>query len=234
MSYSQDISKIYKTDTIYFYGYDFAQFTLAEVRVVNEPGKYIFPWIIYISKWFSPSSFEGELLSTVLHDFTCTNSINEKVIKTLSMKNRIESKEENVTSSYEMLYDKKKAQTNVVSIQKTGSILSVDSIQIIISNYNLEQEEGVGLVAIIEYANKVKEETLVHFVFFDLKTKQLLKTYETLVAGGSGIGLTKHWGNSFRGNVNEFFSNFYDDLYFDNRQEYKRKKKRIFKKGFKR
>jgi hypothetical protein len=226
ISYSQDVSEIYKTDTIYFYGYDFAHFTLAENHV-TDPGRYIFPWVVYISKYIKPKVFEKQLSAIVLHDFTYTNSINEKVVKTLSVKTRIENKEENVTSSYERLYDNKKAQTNIISIKKSGGILDADSIQKIISNYNLEQKEGIGLVAIMEYVNKVKEATLVHFVLFDLKTKQLLKTYETLFHGGSGIGLTKHWGMSFIGNVEQFLQNFYYD-YKDYKWEL-RKKKRIRK-----
>ena len=66
-----------------------------------------------------------------------------------------------------------------------------------------------------------------HFVLFDLRTKQLLKTYETVFYGGSGIGLTKHWGMSFIGNVEQFLQNFYYD-YKDYKWEL-RKKKRIRK-----
>lgn len=68
--YAQDVSVIYKTDTIFFFGYDFTHFTLAENHVVNDPGRYIFPWIMYISKYSTSYFYEKNLLATVLYDFT--------------------------------------------------------------------------------------------------------------------------------------------------------------------
>ena len=218
--YAQDVSVIYKTDTIFFFGYDFTHFTLAENHVVNDPGRYIFPWIMYISKYSTSYFYEKNLLATVLYDFTYTNSINAQIVKNLSVK-----KEEEVTSSFPLLYDN----NPLLYDNKISYILDSDSLQRIISYYKLEQKEGVGLVAIMKYVNKAKEETLVYFVFFDLKTKRLLKIYESLSWGGGGIGLTTHWGNSFIGNVQEFLYDFIYELYLYDKKEYKRKTKRMRK-----
>ena len=70
ISYSQDVSVIFKADTIYFYGYDFSHFTCAENNLTVQPGNFIFPWIGYISDWIQPNNFEKYLRATVIHDFT--------------------------------------------------------------------------------------------------------------------------------------------------------------------
>jgi len=205
ISYSQDVSVIYKADTIYFYGYDFAHFTFAEDVVVNAPGRYIFPWINYINSHFPFSEMEKWMKTTIIQDFSFTNKINKEIVDNLSM----------------------------MAIN-ASSALTEDSIQAIISNYDLKQKDGIGLVALMEYVNKAKEETLVQFVFFDIKTKKHIKTYESLVYGGNGIGFTKHWGRSFVKNLDHLIRSYHYHLRSSHKSEWKRKKKRIFKQGFSR
>ena len=80
ISYSQDVSEIFKADTIYFYGYDFAHFTFAENVVVDAPGRYIFPWINYINSHFPFSEMEKWMKTTIIHDFSFTNKINKEIV----------------------------------------------------------------------------------------------------------------------------------------------------------
>lgn len=228
ISYSQDVSEIYKTDTIYFYGYDFAHFTCAENNVSIEPGNFIFPWIGYISDYIPPNIFEKHLRATVIHDFTCTNTINKKIVEDLNIMNNIPKIVESVEKKYLLLYDNPDATSSIINIQYKDR-LTEDSIQKIVMNYNLEQKKGIGLVALMEYIDKKSESTLVKFVFFDIKTKIHIKTYAQLGSYGQGIGWTKHWGNSFRGNAIDFLESYSNDLYVNYRKEATRKYKRMRK-----
>jgi len=227
-SCSQDISSIYKTDTIYFYGYDFSHFTCAEDNVSIEPGSFIFPWIGYISNYIQPNDFENYLRATVIHDFTCTNTINKKIVEDLNIMNNIPKISESVEKKYLLLYDDPDATSSIINIQYKNQ-LTEDSIQKIVMNYNLEQKKGIGLVALMEYIDKQEESTLVKFVFFDIKTKIHIKTYAQLGPYGKGIGWTKHWGNSFTGNAIDFLESYSNDLYFNYRKESTRKYKRMRK-----
>ena len=55
---AQDVSVIYKADTIYFYGYDFSHTIVKTKHPIND---YVFPWIVYASEQNPPSYFEKRM-----------------------------------------------------------------------------------------------------------------------------------------------------------------------------
>jgi len=87
ISYSQDVSVIYKADTIYFYGYDFSHAIVKTKHPIND---YIFPWIIYASEQNPPSYFEKRMYMNVIHDFSYTNKVNIEFTERLIVRNESE------------------------------------------------------------------------------------------------------------------------------------------------
>ena len=70
---------------------------------------------------------------------------------------------------------------------------------------------------------------MLQFVFFDIKTREIISIYNSHLRGGGGIGMENHWKESFALSTDNFLKQYTEDLYFDYRKEYKRKKKRMKK-----
>lgn len=84
ISYSQDVARVYKADSIYFYGYDFSHAIVKTKHPIND---YVFPWIVYTSKVNLPSYFEERMYINVIHDFSYTNKVNIEFIENLVVRN---------------------------------------------------------------------------------------------------------------------------------------------------
>ena len=82
--YSQDVDKLYKSDSVYFYGYDFSHAIAERKHPIND---YVFPWIVYTSKVNLPSYFEERMYINVIHDFSYTNKVNIEFIENLVVRN---------------------------------------------------------------------------------------------------------------------------------------------------
>lgn len=70
--------------------------------------------------------------------------------------------------------------------------LSEQDIDYLVSTYNPKQQEGIGLVIVMEALNKLRETGVMYFAFFDIKTKDVVYIYK---ASGepSGFGITNYW-----------------------------------------
>jgi hypothetical protein len=83
--------------------------------------------------------------------------------------------------------------TNPDSMAATSSaVLTKSAIQEIVSNYNFNEKEGVGIVFIGEFLNKNTEQGCFHFVVFNLSTKEVL-LQSRFVEYASGFGLRNYW-----------------------------------------
>jgi hypothetical protein len=227
--FAQDVSVIYKADTIYFYGYDFSHTIVKTKHPIND---YVFPWIVYASEQNPPWYFEKRMYMNVIHDFSYTNKVNIKFIENLIVRNESEViKEDETTGRHQLLFDNSNISSKKGKEIKEENISSEISNKLIgkfLSEYSLSQKTGIGLVVFIAEMNKEKESTLLHFVFFDVKSRDLISKVSYL-KGASGIGMEKHWQENFSGSVYNFLNDYNSWLYRAYRTEYKRKKKRMRK-----
>ena len=212
---AQNISRIYKADTIYFYGYDFSHAIVNTKHPIND---YIFRWIAYTSKEMPPSYFEKKMYMNVIHDFSHTNKVNIEFIENwqTNMQEQIK-----LNNGYPLLFNNSTTNSTTKKEENT--------YQKILSEYSLTQEDGIGLVVLVAEMNKGNESTLLHFVFFDIKKRNIISVYDSHLSGAVGIGMYKHWKDNFAQSVYLFLQQYNENLYFDYRSEYKRKKKRMKK-----
>jgi hypothetical protein len=225
ISYSQDLARVYKADSICFYGYDFSHAIVKTKHPIND---YVFPWIIHASEINPPSYFEKKMYMNVIHDFSYTNKVNIEFIENLVVRN--ESKiieEDETTGRYPLLFDK----PNMSSKKHEEISVEIENevIQKHLFEYSLTQQTGIGLVVFVAEINKEEESTLLHFVFFDIKGRNIISAYKSHLSGAKGIGMEEHWKHNFSMSVNKFLEEYNKVLYFNYREEYKRKRKRMKK-----
>jgi len=145
-SYTQNIQAIKDSETIYFYGYDFTHFKLAEAKRMNDPVKdYVFGWVGYLTAKFSKLTFQENMNKKIIFDF-------DESIK------RNKNLDDNLVTVFvpeppsESIYHK------------------------IISSYKLKQSEGIGLIVFMEHADKVAETSKIRGIFFDIQTREILNS----------------------------------------------------------
>lgn len=75
--------------------------------------------------------------------------------------------------------------------------LTNDDIQNIVSSYNSNAKEGIGLVFIVENFNNIKSDAFasIFVTFFDINSKKVLLT-DKLVTKPAGIGLRNYWAGA--------------------------------------
>ncbi len=212
---AKDESVIYKTDTIYFYGYDFSHVIAKTKHPIKD---YIFPWIMFVSERNPPTEFEDKMYVDIINDFSYTNSINIKFIENFS---NASDKNDGI-GRYPLLFDS----SEISSQRKGDAVMSEKLIRKFLSEYSLSQNAGVGLVAFIAEINKATRSTLLHFVFFDIKSRDIINVYDSNTRGNGGIGMEKHWRGNFSMSVEKFLKAYNDILYYDYRSEYKLKLKK--------
>jgi len=178
---------------IFFYGYDFSHFKLADAKrlfssqekdpagVNDHAGSgikvYVSAWVGYLLNKMSDDYFAKKLKTNkVTFDFDYTF----KVIKQLD-------------------------DSDLVSLVKTS--IPSDSIQDIVSRYEVKQKEGIGFTIIVECFDKEKERSSAYFIFFDIATKKVLMSDYFGTNHADGIGLTRHWGYGFHYTVNSYITN---------------------------
>lgn len=228
--FAQDVSIIYKADTIYFYGYDFSNTIVKTKHPIND---YVFPWIVYASEQNPPSGFEKKMYMNVIHDFSYTNKVNVEFTENLIVRNGSEAiKEGESTGRHPLLFNNPTTSPKKDEESKDkhiGAAIPDEVIQNLLSEYSLTQKTGIGLVVFVAEVNKKEESTLLHFVSFDIKARDIISVYNSHLTGATGMGMEKHWQKNFSQSVTNFLANYNLALYRDYRTEYKRKRKRMRK-----
>ncbi len=75
---------------------------------------------------------------------------------------------------------------------------AAEVVSSIIGNYgDGERNEGVGLVFIVEYFNRIDQEAAVYVTFFDIATQEVLFK-ERMLGSPRGIGLRNYWAGAIR------------------------------------
>lgn len=81
---------------------------------------------------------------------------------------------------------------------------SVDTLRMMVKDYQLVRKSGIGISFIISEFNKNEEEVIGYVSFFDIETRELLfviKTYGKAL----GTGMTNHWFNGLYKAWNDYF-----------------------------
>jgi len=180
--YSQNSkSRIFNSNEIQFYGYDFSHFKLAEAKRVNNGYQikgFIFPWIGWMDENYPYTKMSENMGVKIIQNYEPTSDLNLNV-------------------------DSK----NVVSIQEHK--IPYDTIVSIINNYKLSEKTGIGFVAIIECFYKATETASVHYVFFDIKTREILDSHRFISNKAGGFGLTSFWGYNLYVNMKKYIKKYY-------------------------
>ena len=71
-----------------------------------------------------------------------------------------------------------------------------DEVKKIISEYDITDKEGIGLVFIMESFNKNKELGYIWVTFFDLETKEVL-LFNKMSGKPGGFGIRNYWAKSY-------------------------------------
>jgi hypothetical protein len=160
-----DEKEIYSAKEFTFYGYDFTDFKLAEVKRLDEDiVKYMWGWI-------------GLMQEKITEERLKDNYRKEKVTI-------------NFTPTIELA--KKLKGENLVTYIK--HIINKDSLQQFIGRYTLSEKEGIGLVMIVECFDKKSARTSGYFVWFDISTRKIIKADYVDQKEADGYGMVNYWG----------------------------------------
>jgi len=171
--------KAIEADELTFYGYDFSFFKLSEAK---RYGEHLLP---YISEWI---------------EFMRIRKLDDELSNNLK---------KSVKSNYEYTNSLVRLIENSELVATSPHSTSNDSIQPHLRKYELTENSGVGLVIFVEGFKKLTNETSVFYVFFDIKTKDILMMDYVVNDDADGYGLTAYWGVGLRNNFRKYLRNVY-------------------------
>lgn len=92
----------------------------------------------------------------------------------------------------DMLSGKNRSINPYEVVTNSNHSISEDQIRQVISGYNPQAQEGIGLVIVMESLNKLRERGTMYFTFFDIKTKKIVHIRRES-GEPSGFGITNYW-----------------------------------------
>lgn len=183
---------VFKKDKIVWYGLDFSnakfigQFDqaagLAPANASDLKHDYIPAWNSLILSEPNRYDIRKTFRKTrVFNDLSGVRKNNEKMDESLMM-------------SYNAFRfdDANTVITNIVELYQEG-----------------KKAEGIGVVFIVEYFNRIDQEAAVYVTFFDIATQKVL-FYERLLGNPRGIGLRNYWAGAVRDILIQIERNAYD------------------------
>lgn len=81
---------------------------------------------------------------------------------------------------------------------------SVDTLELIVKDYQLTRKSGIGISFIISEFNKNEEQVKGYATFFDIDTRDLLYVFKAY-GTASGVGMTNHWYKGLDDAWNDYF-----------------------------
>lgn len=91
--------------------------------------------------------------------------------------------------------------------------LSEETISVLVKQYKLEKQEGIGLVFFVETLDKVKEKGIMWVTFFNLADRNILFT-EKMAGTAGGISFRNHWARCAYEIINQIRENRYAEWRF--------------------
>ena len=77
-------------------------------------------------------------------------------------------------------------------VTNSNHTISEEQIRELVSTYNPQAQEGIGLVVVMESLNKLRERGEMYFVLFDIKTNKVVHVRKES-GEPSGFGITNYW-----------------------------------------
>lgn len=188
--------RAYTCDTLVFLGLDFSQFYLLNENKLNQGNKLK---EVYAPVWLEKlgDDYDERRLQKLFDVDIFIYAVDQFQNRQLSLANP----------------DK------MVSAEQKR--ITLEQLQLIISDYIIEQHEGVGVSLVIEEFNKPMEEVSIIFTFFDLKTKRILYAVRSFGEAGT-YGMELHWRTGLTSAMYEFMVNKY---HWDRKKMIKQNKK---------
>ena len=173
---------IYKTNKIYFFGYDFTKIKIIESSDIGYEQVFIFGIIQFLNNNRKEKKYERHLKKdTVLFVQNTVNELNSKIPK-----------------------------GSLMGISGTDLSISKDSLQLMVNKYDTKGMSGIGFVQIIESFYKPKHQTKLWYVFFDITSKKILDTFEnTNKDADSWHGYSEYWSVGLGSSMGFFLSDHY-------------------------
>ena len=190
-----DKKLVLEANEITFYGIDFSKLRLINPRKLDQ-GKlikhtYCPAWIERFNDYFTEKKIYKMLSVQTLKDRRDPFQFEQ------SLKNN-----EKTTVSY------------------NPPMLNIDSLNIIVGDYKLLENDGIGVSIIISEFRKQDEKVTGYITFFDIASRELL--YVVKVHGkAGGKGMTTHWFEGYY----EVWAHFIDDTYKKEKKKYKKDQK---------
>jgi hypothetical protein len=182
-SFTQEEKKVFLSEKVVFFGYDFSHFKLAEIKRLHEPNqkKYIPDWIDFLNQRRDERSYEKRLQKyEVVFDFDYTLESMRK-------------------------YD----ESEMIVISK--HILHRESLQTIIDSvWSKKHTYGIGFITIVECFEKQSKTASAYFVFFDILSKEILMVDYYARKGADGYGMKNYWGTGMSEIITHYLADVYE------------------------
>ncbi|MCV9388388.1 hypothetical protein [Reichenbachiella ulvae] len=192
-SWAQDSfnkSEVFEAKEIYFYGCNFDFVELAEPRKFEEPHRAaVYGWENFFMMKKSPYILADRMSKKKFH-FRTTNSA---------------ARISNIDPDSVITFFKEVTPNETLLKEVKG--------------LNIDETDGLGLILFVDYFETRKEESLVHYVFFDIRSREVL-WLESLITHAMGGGrIVSEWGYALDHNFNYFI----DKLYYPQNKKHTRK-----------
>ena len=178
---------IFKTNKVFFFGYDFTNFKLVESDRIGKDEKM--------------QTFIFEVIQIMNEGKT------EKVYARYLKKDTVEFVQNNVNQLNSKI---PKESIIATGVDIMGHSIPKDSLQAIINKYDTKGMSGVGFVQIIECFYKPKKTATIWYVFFDISSKKILDAFETSNNDADSYhGLSEYWAVGVGSGLGSYLSKHY-------------------------
>lgn len=167
----EDCEKVFSAKEIVWYGIDFSKAKFIASKSFS-------------SGFTNPAEIQENFIPSWNEWF-----LNEGVVK----KRKKALKVEQMPSNIEIVNERNQNLEGMVVYENYE--IDKSTVQEIISEYNTERNDGIGLVFIVESLNKEKNKSFVYVTFFDIKSKKVLMS-EKYIGDPGGFGVKQFWNVS--------------------------------------
>lgn len=157
---------VFTVKNLTFYGYDYSLFKFYddEQRISPDIKEHSFAWV-------------GRMIKEIPEE------VMEKWLK-----------KEKIVYNFDVTINKTKELISENLISTSAHKIPKDTLQSILSNYDLAEKEGTGLVVILECFNRSMKAVTAYYLFFDIKTQKIIRSYYISSSDGNQYNHVGDWG----------------------------------------
>lgn len=179
--------RVFEEKEMTFYGYDFSHFKLADIKkfkkTKEDKDKLISDWTAWLNKYISQELLQKRMFKDKV---TMNGAVTEAINKNVNLADNL------VEERYH---------------------LDKDQIPTWVKEYELSETEGMGFVVFMECFNRSKDRAAMHFVFFDIATREILTSIAFETKEADGGGLVEYWGKGAEFNFKKYIADHYKKAY---------------------